>query len=382
MRERADVPRRGLTIFALAIVAVFGALAVTTALSGRIDMREGSVERNGPPIGITRTLDSYLVVYRVETGDADDRNVSTERVEVRRPFESRIETFSDPPPGTRAVAVRTSTVGRLETGSGSSDPTSLVVPVTIASGDIRFDPVLEAAFDAGVIERRERREVFGRTCQVYRAGAPVTPGDLHPLTSGDDPPDYTDFCIDASGLLLEEFWVSGGQPLRRRVAIEVTENPDLADDRFAEFREGGGPQGGVIGFVERHDASWEIEPPDGFEHVATYVVAAPDLRGPGTEAPVGIGPPQMQTDLFVRGPDAVIVDQDPSLASIVGRTGQRHVTRATIEGFGEAEVVWDFRSSEIRVATPDDSVVRISATLAPDELIALARTLHQPRSAG
>lgn len=367
-------------MFALAIVAAFGVLAVATGLSGRVDLREGSDAEDGPPVEIKRVLDTYRIVYRVETGKGDTRNVATEHIEVRRPFESRVEDFSDPPPGSRSVAVRSSTAGRLETGD-----VSLVVPISLAASDLRFDPVLQPAVDESLIQRRERRRVFGRSCQVYRAKAPVTAGDLTPLPARDherEPTEYVDFCIDEAGLLVEEFWVRGGDVLRRRAAVEVLEQPELGDDRFPEFREGGGPQGGVIGVVEPHDESWVIVPPDGFERTGTFVVGAPDLSGPDAPLPFEVAPPHMQTDVYTHGHDVIVLDQDPSLEILVGRTGDRYVTRAAIEGFGEAEVVWDFRASEVRLPTPDSSFVRISGTLSPDELVALAGTLHQPGSSG
>jgi hypothetical protein len=174
-----------------------------------------------------------------------------------------------------------------------------------------------------LVVRRERREVFGRQCQVYRAGGPVSAGDLKRYEAGQDT--YADVCVDSGGLVLEEYWVSRGRPIQRRAAIEVEVNPPLDPDLFeinVPMREGFN-RGAIQKVSGRRAEGWMLrDVPDDFDAVGRYVVAISPSAVPQTsqsspDAPVST------TDVYVNGPDLLVIDQDPSLAGVTQREGRR-----------------------------------------------------------
>jgi hypothetical protein len=79
----------------------------------------------------------------------------------------------------------------------------------------------------------------------------------------------------------------------------------------------------------------------------------------------------------VRGPDLIVVDQDPSLIGAI-RSEDRPSRKVELDGFETAEMIVDARMSEVRGETEDDSVVRIYGTVTPDELLELAGDLRRP----
>src|SRR5207247_7133823 len=89
-------------------------------------------------------------------------------------------------------------------------------PGSLPGGDVRAGPVLEDALGAGVIERREQREVAGRRCQVYRSKDTAAGATLAPAT--DPTRQHADTCIDEAGVVLEEVVVTDGHQSRRRLA--------------------------------------------------------------------------------------------------------------------------------------------------------------------
>src|SRR5205823_3728054 len=114
--------------------------------------------------------------------------------------------------------------------SENARPLNIAVPPSLASGDLRVDAGLSEALKDRIVVRREKRKVYGRACQVYRAGGPVSAGDFTPdKPSGDE---YADFCVDEHGLVLEEAWTSKGRLIRRRVAVKLRIDPPLPDDTF------------------------------------------------------------------------------------------------------------------------------------------------------
>lgn len=359
---------------------LFGGLGVAAWWSGRDDPREGSkvLSRGGPPLGITEIPTSYRAVFRVDNR-ATDLVTTTERVWVRRPFQSRIESYTGEPPGTRRLSVRQSAFGVLASRGSSAEPLNIAAPPSLASGDLRIDAVLREAVADDTILRRERREVYGRECQVYRAGGPVFAGDLDryvPRTG-----DYADFCVDRNGIVVEEAWVYRDRLIQRRAAVEVEIDPPIDRDVFEIDIPPS--EGAFRGAVERLDPEeaggdglWTLpSPPEGFDPLGRYGIVIPQAALPQAvqQAP---GPgPTSTTDVYVRGPDLLVIDQDPSLARLVEQE-TREGRAIEIPNLREAELIVDARMSEIRGMSPDGSVVRIFGTLPPSELVDLARRLR------
>ena len=380
-QERA---RRRLFVFALAIATLFGGLAFATWWSGRDDPRAGSkvLSGGGSTLRIIEIPETYRAVYRVDNRAGGEIVTTTERVWVSRPFQSRVETYSGPPPGQRRSAVRQSAFGVLASRGQSAEPLNIAAPPSLATGDLRIDASLREALEDRTILRRERREVFGRECQVYRAGGPVSAGDIEryePRTGN-----YADVCVDRNGIVLEEAWTYRNKLIQRRAAVEV--DVDVAIDRDLFEIDIPPSQGSLRGAVERLDPDAEDEglwtlpkAPRGFERLGRYGIVIPQAALPQASQQLPVPGPTSTSDVYVRGPDLLVVDQDPSLARVLRQDTDRDRV-LDLPNLRDARLVVDARMSEVRAQTTDGSVVRIFGTLPPSEIVELARSLTQDRA--
>ena len=325
--------------------------------------------------------ETYRAVYRVENRAGAELNVTTEKMWVRRPFASRIETWR----GNERLSLRQSAFGILANQSrGTGAPLNITVPPAVASGDLRMDAILSESIRDKSILVRERREVYGRTCQVYRAGGPVFAGDLTPYKPGRGT--YTDFCVDRNGLVIEEYWVDDDKLLRRRVATEVAIDPPLDEELFAiDVPESKEVSRGVVRLIDEDDVPdskiplWKLpRTPKGFDHLGRYLVVLSDQALPPNSG-IPAGGALSSADVYQRGADIVVVDQDPSLAQRASLE-ERIFRNVKLSNLRQEKLIIDARMSEIRGRTGDGSFVRLFGTLTPEELIRLARGLRPVRS--
>jgi hypothetical protein len=359
-------------VFAIAIAALFAAVAVVSLLAGRDNPRAGSSENDGPAVKITSIPTTYTATFRIENR-ADKKKpvvVTTERYWVRRPFDSRVETWR----GDTRLSTRWSNFGVLAQESTDAQPLNIGVPPSLATGDLRVDAALGEAVRDRVVIRRERRKVYGRLCQVYRAGGPVSAGSLEPYKAGLG--EFADFCVDRHGLVIEEAWTSRGRLILRRVAEKLAIDPPLSDDVFhiGVPRSAASLQG-AIKRITPTKPRWVIpHPPSGFRSLGVYTVTVPSIAVPQQPggAP-GVGPVST-TEVFVNGPDLLVVDQDPSLADYV-KSDKRPARSADLGPLRDGRLVIDARLNEARGATSDGSFVRLLGTLSPSELAPLARSM-------
>ncbi len=187
-------------------------------------------------------------------------------------------------------------------------------------------------------------------------------------------------CIDAVGLVLEERWELDGEEVRTRRAVA------LSFDRRAALRV---PDGSALpgsGELRRLavDAASPFPArvtvgavPEGFEHVGRYAVVPPDLsvaeRDPNLPAVAQLA---TITDVWVRGADLLIVDQGATTGrDPFARTDVAAPVNLETPGLENAVIVLDLRASDIRIRLADGAFVRVAATLAPEELMAVARSL-------
>jgi hypothetical protein len=388
--ERAserDIGRRRLRVFAVLIALLFGGLALSSWWFDRENLREGSklVAEGGEPLAIGDIPTTYRATYRFENRAQGDLTVTTEKVWVRRPFSSRVESFRGTRTDGEPSTLRLSAFGQLYSRSeGTPAPLDIAVPPSLSSGDLRPDAVLAELVRSEAVDVREQREVFGRRCQVYRTGGSVLAGDVPAYEPGKG--EYADVCIDRNGIVLEEYWVSDGELLRRRVATDVEVDVAIARSTFAVTDGAPAPDSGIQrGAVERISSEpaggeglplWTLPgTPDGFDRLGRYAVvlspsAVPSLGG---ERPT-VGP-SSTSDVYVRGPDVIVIDQDPSLATLASFDA-RVVRDIDLEALKDGKLVVDARMSEVRGATGDGSLVRIFGTVPTDELIELANQLR------
>lgn len=245
----------------------------------------------------------------------------------------------------------------------------LAVPPALGTSDLRPDVALPEAVERHLAERREVREVAGRRCQVFRVGSTASDGTLVPI--GTTAEEHADVCVDEQGLVLEEWWVKDGEPIRQRVAIAVDADAETDDEDFELAGEGAATRGPLDGSVVETDdvpTLVELPAPDGYVRLGRYDVTAAQVQQPGSgEVP---SPVTTVAEVWVRGADFVVLEHgfpavEPHPYGIDAQTE-----------LGPAELIVDLRASELRFTTPDSRTVRLYGTVTPQELLALASTLR------
>lgn len=336
--------------------------------------RVGSTEVDDAPLGVGEGLDEYRITYRV--GQRGTASMTTEVLTVVRPFTSELETrdASD-----TVVAVQQWAFGRVMNSTGAEDLRVFAVGPNVGGYDFHPRISVDEAAARGLLEVRELREVAGRRCRVHRVATAVSDGVLVPL--GDTSEEHADLCIDADGLLLEEWWVLDGGAIRQRVATAVrtsvpagfgadwselpTSQPvGLGGGSVARLVPGSAPPGP---FFESSSV------PDGLVHLGRFIVIPPqaiEVEGADPGATIA-----STADVWRRGLDVLVLDQG-------GTSGGRDLYEpdpdnrsVEIPGLGTAEVVLGLATNEIRVPRGVGTYVRVIGTLSSDELLAFARTL-------
>lgn len=293
-----------------------------------------------------------------------------------RPFTS--ETVSRRHNGD-VVDVHRLSFGRISTGSPTSEKIVLAVAPAVAATDTRFGASLEDAVTRGLLHAREQREVGDRRCQVYRTGTSI---GIALRASDPASNEYADVCIDARGLLLEEWWIVDGHALRQRVATKVVESVpadfgagwttaptslpvDKGGGSILRMRDDSSPPG------ERFDVG---RVPEGFEHVGRYSVIPPQA-----EAFSDKGNPYSvvasTVDVWRRGIDAIILEQGGSLGGRKAFNIDPANQSVVIPNIGEVEVVVSPSGSTARALRRNGHFVRVSATLPVDQVLDIVRSL-------
>ena len=348
--------------------------------------RRGSVEQPGAaPVTIERTPSSYRIVYRLEEAGGPELRLSTDKVWVRRPFESRLETYGESPPGREPLSTQIGAFARRRNESRSSDAVVIGVPPSSAPSDVRLLPVLADAEAIGLLERREVRRVVDRNCQVYRSGQLLSASRL----TAPEPEEHTDSCIDAAGLVLEELLVLNGEVVSRRVATEVEEDPELDDDLFVtgartlEVAEGGGlirrmtealPPGE---FLQYDPASI----PEGFERLGRYNVIPSQPENFTDPAREGARETSF-ADVFVRGADFVVIDQGGTLQGVDPFTEDAASPRIDLGAYGSGEVRLSGLGLEVRVKRSGGRFLRVRGTLPATELARIGAAVTPTEGTG
>jgi hypothetical protein len=337
------------------------------------NLRAGSVALSpGPAPVATRVLDSYEVVYRHEGRAGGRLNLTTDVVDVRRPFDARVETRSGPPPGGTVIDVTINGFTRIKTTR-----TILAVPPTSPPADLRPDAFLRDAVRDGYAQERERRRVAGRTCRVIRTG-PDSSGSIAPIKALEGT--FVDRCFDAAGLLLEEASYTDGKLLDRRLAVSVDEHPDFDPAAFdvsgqtLDEKIGGGSVRQLTADSRTPGTFWVLHAvPNGFEHQGRYAVVPPqsELTDPRQRESIVA----TVDDVWTSGPDVLIVEQGGTLGGVAPFGPDANARTVDVGALGRGQLQYSPRSSVVRVTTSGGRFVVVKGTLAPTRLLAIARSL-------
>jgi len=327
----------------------------------------------GLPAAGAAPLD-YHIVYRVTTtGDV----VNTEDLWVHRPFEAEDSIYAGPTVSGSPISSIVDRLGRQLVHSGGQPSVLEPVPAPTAF-DVRLDAVAGAVKD-GTLAAVGRQVIAGRDCRMYRSQQALGAG---PLDGKPAAADHVDSCVDGQGLVLETRRVANGKTVQTRQATSVSVGADAAGHQYATvgthlpLRQGGGA------VVTISDTSrppelpfWQLaSPPDGFSHAGRFAVVPP--QPPAGPAPTTANLATEVDDVYVRGADVITVAQGQQPGS---GPYQQPADGTSVDAgrVGRGQLTLSSLASSVTVPSRSSSFVRVTGTVAPDQLLAVARSLEQ-----
>ena len=302
------------------------------------------------PLVIGTIPERYRITYRV----VDDGDETREVLTVHRPFDSRIETDD---------VVEVATLGRSARESGRAARLAVAIPPTVAPGDARVEHLLGSE----LLRSGRRKTIAGRECQVFSTGQSLR---LVELIEGDD----VEVCIDEAGLVLEER--SDG---RTRTATDVELDVEASFDvgeRTVPPLDGGGAVQRLTEDSRTPGTFWELGDDLPLPHEGRYAVVPPQPDA-FTDATLRGRRVATTTDVLTDGVDVVIVDRGGTVEGIDVITVDDDAEQVDLGDLGTGALEHTSFGTEITVELDAGRFVRISGTLPSDELVAVARGLHE-----
>jgi hypothetical protein len=307
------------------------------------------------PGGRPTSVDGYRVVYRLEDRTSRPARFATEVLEVRRPYDGRLETHAGP-----------TAEGQIATGQVTNRGAFWQLYV---GGELQFGvrrmpggPVRDASL--GVLREAARRgaaqamgagSVLGRACSWFAFATP-TPQRLNRPT-GDS---RVEACVDRSGIVLLEVWSLHGRVARIVRAISVTtDRPSRRlflydkDPLTEKVRQPDALKLLQRQFVVDDDASVkapiEVHAPAGWRRDRTAVAS----QSTGSTAT------QVVSETYLRGNELVVVERGvhPSLRPTWPVDEGEAVDLGRL---GDGRIVYFLDRVELRL-TGDFGLVRIAA---------------------
>lgn len=328
--------------------------------------RRGSEEVEAPAAGDSFVIGAGPAAYTIryalrEPGRPD----AAETVAVARPYRSK---RSSPTETTVTDFARLQVTPAKGAVSVLSPPPAAVDP--------RPALVVARAVEEGLLEAREWRKVLGRRCRVHRGLSSVASSTI----SAALPTQHTDVCVDAEGLVLEEWQVFEGKAVRQRVATAIETSADVeavtAEPTLA-VAQGGGSVLAVDPASEPPGTFYVLDAaPAGATRRGRYAVVPPQ---PGladeSERRRAVA---STADVYERGADVLVVDRGATLNqedAFQPRPEGRPVELGPTLGTGELLLSWT--GPEVRVKLTDGRFVRVLGTLTIEEVVAAARSLRE-----
>lgn len=304
-------------------------------------------------LAFTRPAGAYHVVYSMTHGATS----STEDLWVQRPFAS--EQITD---ATHIV----SRLGRQLLATDGA-PAVLEVAPQPPQFDQRVDAIAAAA-PRHALQRRGVRAVAGTRCQVLRTRAVLAADFAGAPTAAD----HVDSCVSANGVVLEETSVRNGSVVSRKVATKLTLG--VAHDFVAAGDHVPRAQGGgriiTLDPASRPPGQEFFElaaAPMGFTHFGRFAVVAP--------APANAPVVTSIDDVYVRGADVIVVEQGETLSGVGMAAADG--SKVKLGKLGEGRLLVSPVASSVAALTKTrGSFVRVTGTVAPSRLVAVARALR------
>jgi hypothetical protein len=380
---------------AVAVLVIGGALAATLVATGG-DEDSPDAELTGEvvetsddsPLTVTGP-DAYRVQYQSDAYEGRDLTSTTMTFNVQRPFDATVDSKVGVPPGSDLQWAVTSNLGLYADTSEGTTTVSAALPQP-ALGDLRLDATLPDLVAKELFLPRERRELLGRECQVYRTGAPVETFSIAFPTNTT----YSDVCIDAAGLMLEEVSVTNGAVTGRMTASEIATEPTLDEGIFSIDEQPVGLADGAFELQPLDAAAptadgtagaWAFpDVPEGYELQGRYKLLQPapapadeTATTDATDTTVAADAPPLESyvDVYVDGTNLVVLLQGP----VAAEPSAESVAAETVDlgALGQANVTAGLSTSTL-LTHPTDTAgwfVQLGGTVAVATLEELARTL-------
>jgi hypothetical protein len=302
------------------------------------------------PIVVGEPPASYRITYRVEEGGEESREV----LSVRRPFDSRIESED---------SVEITTLGRSSRESEDGRRLAVAIPPGVAPGDARVEQLL----GSDLLEAGGRKTIAGRDCQVFRTGQSLR---LVELIEGD----AVEVCIDEAGLVLEER-TDGRVRTATDVELDVDDSFDVGD-RTIPALNGGGAVQPLTDDSRTPGTFWELGEDLPLPHEGRYAVVPPqpDAFSDATLRGRRVG---TTTDILTDGLDVVLVDRGGTLEGVDVLGDDEGAEPVDLGVVGDGTIRHTSFGAEVIVELDGGRFIRVSGTLHADELVAIARGLHE-----
>jgi hypothetical protein len=309
-----------------------------------------------------QVLDGYRVVYRLIDVKADATNVATEIVEVRRPYDGRVETRPDG---------KTTTTGRISSrehfwqlGDGGELRFGVLRPPGGPTRDASLLALSDATL-AKLVEDGGHDVVLGRECAWFAYRDPA-PKPLRPPTAKS----RVESCVDRAGIVLREVWTLDGMAARIVEAVDLQlEAPPK--ERFLEAKDPAStkvtqPKGAELVETQtlvRDVISGQVQTPFSFEKPKGWTRDRVALVG--STAGQGARPTQFLSQTFLNDGDLVVVEtgSGPQFAP----TWPTDEGKRVAIGVGEGRLVYGIDRVEVRVL----SAIGYARVIAPSQAIAL-----------
>jgi hypothetical protein len=213
-------------VWIVGLVAVGCAASLTSCESGprrRNGASSSAIFVPGPDVA---PAPSFRVVYRVDDTAGPQPFVSTDVLQVRRPFEARLEHRLGAPPG---GTIKSSTVENVRFRINASDNDGHFATRRVP-GPLSEAPspdVLEAAVAAGVAERVGDGAVANERCirYLYRQAG-------NEILARPDERRRVEACVTPDGILVREAIRLEGRQVRVVEAVDVDRHPRVERDTF------------------------------------------------------------------------------------------------------------------------------------------------------
>jgi hypothetical protein len=375
--------RRGpVAVLSVAVAAAAASVLVLTRSGPGAPAPPAAAVLQSGPIPKFGIAPGYHILYTVTTPGLAP---SSEQIWVRRPFESVDETLAGASGQGLPYLTTVTRLGREVLRAGGGQPTELSMTVTPPPVDVRLDGIVADGVRAGRLALEGREVVAGRRCVVVRSARSLRSGPLQPLRAG---PTYVDTCVDADGLVLDERTVRQGRVVSERRAVTVAEGAEAASGgdftlsgALTPEDEGGGAISALAAGSLPPGRSWVlVRPPAGFVHLGRYAVEPPQ---PQAFSEAGSGPGGDPTgslvvavdDVFVRGPDVIVIEEGEALNGARFPAPAGGVT-VDLGVLGRGQLLLSAVGTTVNAEPAAGTrFVRVTGTVSPEELVAVARSL-------